>query len=57
MEQVVKVLMIISHVGVYICFLKLIYDGVTGEPPWETSSDLTMLIMLLISLWGMGLLT
>jgi len=51
-----KVLMILSLVGVFLCILKLIYDGVTGEPPWEISSDLTMLIMLLISLWKMGLL-
>lgn len=47
-----KVLMILSLVGVFLCILKLIYDGVTGESPWETSSDLLMLEMLLIALWG-----
>lgn len=52
-----KVLMILSLVGVFICILKLIYDGVTGESPWETSSDLLMLIMLLITLWGYGVIT
>lgn len=52
-----KVLMTLSLVGVFLCILKLIYDGVTGESPWETSSDLLMLIMLLITLWGYGVIT
>lgn len=52
-----KVLMILSLVGVFLCILKLIYDGVTGEPPWEKSSDLLMLIMLLITLLGYGVIT
>ena len=52
-----KVLMILSLVGVFLCILKLIYNGVTGEPPWETSSDLLMLIMLLITLLGYGVIT
>lgn len=52
-----KVLMILSFVGVFLCILKLIYDGVTGEPPWETSNDLLMLIMLLITLLGYGVIT
>lgn len=52
-----KVLMILSLVGVFLCILKLIYDDVTGEPPWETSSDLLMLIMLLITLLGYGVIT
>lgn len=56
-EQVMKVLMTLSLVGVFLCILKLIYDGVTGESPWETSSDLLMLIMLLITLWGYGVIT
>ena len=50
-----KVLMILSLVGVFLCILKLIYDAVTGEPPWEISSDLTMIIMLLIAMAGVGI--
>ena len=52
-----KVLMILSLVGVFLYVLKLIYDVVTGEPPWEKSSDLLMLVMLLITLLGYGVIT